>query len=257
VAIRMGDVTGDVTPTFTGNPGDDRFGSDETFRFRIAEQPVRAGETITVPFKASDFNGRLAYQMTIGFDSDVLELTDIQPGVLPGLKTDNFGTAALAAGKLTTVWVSREPVTIADDEVLFTLTFRSLRAAPGLAQMLHAGSTPTPATAVDGDGNTMKIDFDFVQPEGGLEPARFALYQNQPNPFRGQTTIGFRLPESSRGTLRVYTVGGQLVKTVVGQFDKGYNEIRFQRDELGTPGVYWYELETPAHSDRKKMILID
>lgn len=31
----------------------------------------------------------------------------------------------------------------------------------------------------------------------------------------------------------------------------------FRESELGTPGVYYYKLETPTHSDRKKMILIE
>ncbi len=44
---------------------------------------------------------------------------------------------------------------------------------------------------------------------------------------------------------------------VVGNFAQGYNTVDFQKYELGAPGVYWYELETPTHSDRKKMILID
>jgi len=43
----------------------------------------------------------------------------------------------------------------------------------------------------------------------------------------------------------------------VGTFEKGYNELSFRKDELGKAGVYWYELETSTHSDRKKMILID
>ncbi|MCB0530361.1 MAG: T9SS type A sorting domain-containing protein, partial [Saprospiraceae bacterium] len=64
-------------------------------------------------------------------------------------------------------------------------------------------------------------------------------------------------PESGRAALRVFNASGQLVKTVVGNFEKGYNEVTFRRDEFGTPGVYYYELETPMHSDRKKMILID
>jgi hypothetical protein len=55
----------------------------------------------------------------------------------------------------------------------------------------------------------------------------------------------------------VFSASGQLVKMVVGDYDKGYNELSFRRDEFGAPGVYYYELETVNHSDRKKMILID
>jgi hypothetical protein len=47
------------------------------------------------------------------------------------------------------------------------------------------------------------------------------------------------------------------VKTVVGDFAEGNNAINFRKDDLGTSGVFYYELETSRHSDRKKMILID
>jgi hypothetical protein len=96
-----------------------------------------------------------------------------------------------------------------------------------------------------------------VQPLSGQEASVFALYQNQPNPFNEMTTIGFRLPESGRAALRLFNASGQLVKTVNGNFEKGYNELNFRRDEFGAPGVYYYELETAKNSDRKKMILID
>jgi len=105
----------------------------------------------------------------------------------------------------------------------------------------------------------MNIEFDFEQALGNpdLDGTAFALYQNQPNPFREETTIGFRLPQAGRAILRVYSADGRLVKTVVGNFAQGYNSVVFHQGEFGTPGVYWYELESATHSDRKKMILID
>ena len=101
------------------------------------------------------------------------------------------------------------------------------------------------------------FDFSTALSNNDPEQATFALYQNRPNPFREQTVIGFRMPKTGRATIRVFSMDGRLVKTVVGDFAKGYNNVEFQKGELGTPGVYWYELETAAHSDRKKMILID
>jgi len=253
VAVRMGDVNGNITPTLTNDQSEERFGG-KSFRFRLDDSAFKAGEIVTVPFKASDFNQRLAYQMTIDFDPNVFALEDIAPGVLP-LTDDNFGTNYLSDGHLTTLWVSRESMTIADDEVLFTLRFRALRNGT-IAEILRPSSALTVAEAYNFDGELMKIDFEFTERSTTDDKASFTLYQNQPNPFNATTTIGFRLPESSRGALRVFNASGQLVRTVVGNFEKGYNEFQFRESELGAPGVYYYELETPTHSDRKKMILI-
>ncbi len=254
VAVRMGDVNGNITPTLTNEDSEERFGG-EKFHFRLDDRDFQAGEVVSVPFKAGDFKQRLAYQMTIDFDPNVFALEDIATGVLP-LTDDNFGTAHLSDGHLTTLWVSREAMTIADNEVLFTLHFRALRNGT-VAEVLRPSSALTMAEAYNFDGELMKIDFEFAERAATDTKASFALYQNQPNPFNALTTIGFRLPESSRAALRVFNASGQLVRTVVGNFEKGYNEVRFRESELGTSGVYYYELETPTHSDRKKMILID
>lgn len=253
VAVRMGDVNGNITPTLTTDDAEERFGH-ENFHFRLDNQAFEAGEDVAISFKASDFNHRVAYQMTIDFDPNVLVLQDIIPGVLP-LTDDNFGTSYLADGQLTTLWVSREPKSLDNDDVLFTLHFRALRNGT-VAEIMHPSSSKTIAEGYNADGELMKIDFEFTERNNTEEQSTFALYQNQPNPFNALTTIGFRLPESSRAALRVFNASGQLVRTVVGNFEKGYNEVRFRESELGTPGVYYYELETPTHSDRKKMILI-
>ncbi|MCC6459240.1 MAG: HYR domain-containing protein [Saprospiraceae bacterium] len=256
-AIRIGDVTGNAPVNNISNQVDNRSGN--TFQFRLEEQSVRAGELISVPFKASDFTGRQAYQMTITFDPNVLELADLNMGALPGLSNANFGTAHLADGYLTTLWVSVDPLTLPEGEVLFTLTFKALADETSLSNVLRPGSSVTYAEALDADGNSMDIEFDWAQAlaNNDLDRSTFALYQNQPNPFRSETTIGFRLPQAGRAALRVYSTDGRLVKTVVGNFSQGYNVVEFRKDEFGAPGVYWYELETPMYSDRKKMILID
>jgi hypothetical protein len=251
----MGDVNGNITPTLTDNNSEERFGGGK-FHFRLENRDFQAGEIVSIPFKASDFSQRVAYQMTVDFDPNVLMLDNYAAGVLP-LTDDNFGTTYLADGHLTTLWVSREAKTFADNEVLFTLQFRALRNG-NTAEILHPSSAVTAAEGYNFDGDLMKIDFEFTERNTlADDKAPFALYQNQPNPFQAVTTIGFRLPESSRAALRVCNASGQLVRTVIGNFEKGYNEVRFRESELGNAGVYYYELETPTHSDRKKMILID
>jgi hypothetical protein len=46
----------------------------------------------------------------------------------------------------------------------------------------------------------------------GLEDkADFALYQNEPNPFKGVTVIGFDVPQSIDITLTVFDVAGKVL----------------------------------------------
>jgi len=258
VGVLMGDVNGSVTPSFTnGNGGGAE--SEQALKFRLNNQAVQMGEIVEIPFKSSDFTNMQAYQMTISFDPEAFELQDIQAGVLPGLSESNFGTNYLLDGLISTLWVGGKPTTFNDNETLFTLTFKALKNVPTLSSVLHSSSAITEALAIDETGQSLGVDFAFVTAVATtqVESKVFALYQNQPNPFQSETSISFRLPESSRATLRVFSVEGRLVKTVIGEFAEGMNTIQFRQDEIGAKGVYYYELETPKHSDRKKMILID
>ncbi len=254
VAVRMGDVNGNVVPNFNNDDADDRSGS---FRFRLDERSFQQGEIIEIQFKASDFVERSGYQMTLNFDRSVFEFAGFEPGVLPEMDNANFGTARISDGLLTTLWVTAVPMTVADGEVLFILKFKVLRNGTSLAEVLRPGSLPTRAEGYDRDGNPMNLDFEFTQGQNGASIPTFALYQNQPNPFNNLTTIAFRLPEAGDATLRVFNAAGQLVKMVAANFAEGYHELNFRRDEFGAPGVYYYELESAGNSDRKKMILME
>lgn len=255
VAVRMGDVNGNIVPSFTDDDADDRSGG--TFLFRLDERSFQQGETFEVAFKANDFNERSGWQMTLQFDPKVLELVDIVPGALPDMNDANFGAMRAKEGLLTSLWVNAVPMTLPDGTVLFTLRFKALRNGASLEEMLHPSSQITRAEGYDRDGQPLYLDFAFTQRENGADAATFALYQNQPNPFNSLTTIAFRLPESGPATLRVFNTAGQLLKQISADFDKGYHELRFRRDELGAPGVYYYELEAAQHSARKKMVLLD
>ncbi len=258
VGVRMGDVTGNAPVNNLINNGGE---NDDKIKFRITEQSVPAGETVTIPVLAKDFVGFNAYQMTINFDPTKFELTDIQTGSLPGLTVDNFGSSHLSDGHLTALWVNTKSTTLSDNTVLFTLTFKALSAVNSLSEVLHVGSDITSAEAIDENGEILGVDFEFVSNSSVgtdfLEKKSYALYQNQPNPFSNETTIGFRMAEIGKASIRVFSTDGRLVKTIIGNFNQGNNTVVFRKDELGAPGVYYYELETSKFSDRKKMILID
>jgi len=94
-------------------------------------------------------------------------------------------------------------------------------------------------------------------------PAYAALHQNRPNPFNPETRIAFEVPgpRPERVTLRVYTAGGQLVRTLVSHDEPpGYHEVRWDgRDARGleaASGVYLYRAEIGHASFTRKMTLL-
>jgi aminopeptidase N len=110
-------------------------------------------------------------------------------------------------------------------------------------------NVPVAPTSVRWDPNRWLLrDMDSVSyavldaPDEGGFPAGPALLQNYPNPFNPSTTIAFVLPSRSRVTLRITTILGEEVATIVpGVKGPGGHQVSW--DATGHPaGVYIAEL---------------
>ena len=84
----------------------------------------------------------------------------------------------------------------------------------------------------------------------------FVLYQNRPNPFGEETSIGFYFPESTSATLTMYDVSGKIVHSVKGTYGKGYHEVVLRSIDLDIVGVLYYQLDTPKYTATRKMIVV-
>jgi flagellar hook capping protein FlgD len=99
-------------------------------------------------------------------------------------------------------------------------------------------------------------------PAAEAPPLPNKLYQNAPNPFNPATTIRYSLASAGWATIRVYGVGGALVRTLVDRHHAaGIYTVRWDgKDDGGrrlSSGVYFYRLETASgESDAKKLLML-
>jgi len=80
---------------------------------------------------------------------------------------------------------------------------------------------------------------------------------NFPNPFAGQTTISYTLPEESLVTLTVYNGMGKQV-ALLHEYEvkqSGTHSINFDGSKY-PPGIYYYTFQTVDEIETQKMILI-
>ena len=195
VAIKIGDVNGDATANSLVQASDRNV--EGSLVFSVADQKLAKGEEFTVDFNANDFDAMLGYQFTLGFDTDAVEFVETS-----GLTANNFGLAMLSEGAITASWNSKEATTVANDEVLFSITFRATDNVD-LSDVIELNSRYTTAEAYNAELELMDVAIEF---NGTAVEAAFDLYQNQPNPFKDATVIGFNLPQASAATLTVYDV---------------------------------------------------
>ncbi len=88
-----------------------------------------------------------------------------------------------------------------------------------------------------------------------LKKAPFALQQNQPNPFSGQTAIRYTLLQSGHVSLRVFKLAGHEVARLVDGFQAaGEYAIEWNAGRLPA-GVYLYQLKANGFTVTKRCVL--
>lgn len=94
-----------------------------------------------------------------------------------------------------------------------------------------------------------------VEANDGI-PSAYTLGQNYPNPFNPATKIKFALPKSSKVVLSVYSIAGDLVRTLVDkEMSGGWHEINFDAKDLAS-GVYIYRIQSGQFGFSRKMMLM-
>ncbi|MHB2156403.1 T9SS type A sorting domain-containing protein [Calditrichota bacterium GD2] len=77
-----------------------------------------------------------------------------------------------------------------------------------------------------------------------------------PNPFNPETTIWFSLSKNSDVTLKIYSLLGEEIETVVeGKYPAGSHEVTWNAGNLAS-GVYLYRLQAGDYVETRKMILM-
>ena len=98
-----------------------------------------------------------------------------------------------------------------------------------------------------------------------LTPKETVLLPNYPNPFNPETWIPYQLSETTDVTIRIYTAGGTLVRTLaLGNQPAGIYHSRSRsaywdgKNELGEPvasGVYFYTLSAGRFTATRRMVI--
>lgn len=101
---------------------------------------------------------------------------------------------------------------------------------------------------------------EYVPPTGidldEIEPKRFALHQNFPNPFNPNTTIAFTIPKAVHVTLDVYDILGRKIFSLLDATrDMGSYLLKFDSSLLSS-GVYFYRLIAGDYAETKRMMIL-
>ncbi len=83
------------------------------------------------------------------------------------------------------------------------------------------------------------------------------LYQNEPNPFNGVTTIGFSLPQDSEVELSIFDMTGRQLYYEVGSYHAGENKISIDESNINSQGMLYYQISAGDQVATKRMIIMN
>ncbi len=249
IAVKVGDVNGTASPNSL--LGSDTRIFDGNLTLSLEASQVTEGETFTVDFRASEFKNIEGFQFTLGFDNSAVEFVDVKSNLV-GLSANNFGLTKLNEGVITISWNSSQEVTVANDDVLFSIIFVANKAV-STKELLSINSRYTESEAYS-NSDLYNVVLEF---NGSTVSSGFELFQNVPNPFKAETTIGFNMPQAGAVTLTIYDVSGRVLRLIEIEAVKGANSVNVSREGIDATGVLYYQLETATETATKKMILVD
>ena len=254
MALKIGDLNLDY------NPSRSAARSAEVMPIVTSSRQLAAGSSYRIDLRASDLADVEGYQFTLEFAQELVQIDDVVTGEIPGMSEDNFGMTRSDQGYLTTSW-NRDD--LADDEtvaemlqsdaVLFTVIITALDDVH-LSDVMSISGRITNDEAYNLASEVREIALEFTDEYATDE---FALYQNRPNPFAGQTVIEFKLPQAMTAQITIYDVNGRVLKTYEGDYGKGFNQVNVDADDLPTKGMIYYQLDTDRFTATRRMILIE
>ena len=250
VAVKIGDVTGDARV----NPDQSTVRTlKDQFNLVTTDATLAVGQTHEIVFSSDQLGAIQGFQFTLEW-SEAVEVVDLKYD-LAG--SENFSTHLIKDRILTSSWHQKERTNQVGGD-LFTVVVKANQSIQ-LSEVIRVTSKYTVAEAYalghqEGEA-LMDIGIDFgttIEPASG-----FKLYQNVPNPFQRETIIGFDLPNGGAATLEIHDATGRMIRRIEGEYVKGYNEVRFDKQTNKVTGVLYYTLKTDAFTATKSMVIMN
>lgn len=242
-ALCYGDPNKSHTPTFIKSTPGVQFIS-EGF---IASSP----DNLLIPVKATENLTAAALSLVLSCQANWTILD-----IIPGTKIEGEFMWNRVDGMLRISWYSLNPMQLQDNEVIFMIKVDGKTVLPG-NQLLTAG----PESVIsDQDGKDYDLITLSVPSVIMSQIPDFWLGFNIPNPFVGETEIGYSIPENGRVTLKVMNSLGEVIAVLINDEYRPAGKYQLDFDCSACPaGVYHYQITvktaTATMVDSKTMIL--
>jgi len=231
-------------------------------QFLMEEHLAQPSDKVIVPVKVKDFKDIAGYQFTLSWDSEVLELIEVNNHSVNGY----YGENRIAEGLLTTSWndESGGAESLDDVSVMFELKFK-VTGQNGSYSEIKICSEPTPSEAYNNDLQLLAITPTHGMVKVGESSNRFPPLKGwnlsvQPNPFSNSTSFIFTLPQDEAVNIVIYDLLGKIIRQFKADYRAGEHRIEWVGDDEDgnelSKGLYHVRMVTRNYSEGQKVVLM-
>ena len=241
-------VAGKVVPTMAGLNSDARFYLDAGL-----ELP-RVGEDMTIAVSLEEFVEVKAYGLTVAFDAELLQFvgTNVEDNILGESELSTPQAIARGEGE---IYVAAFGDVASQGDLGLELIFRAKSEIEASYIEISSGALQDGSYGLNQITTPASVRIE-------TRPDVYALQNNYPNPFNPETTIKYQLPEAGEVTLEIYNMLGQVVNTLVNDYQTAGRYV-IQWDATNnngqslSSGVYFYRISAGEefHSIKKMLLL--
>jgi len=239
--VKLGDVNGSVK--LNVKDGGIGIRGDQKIALTAADQIIPAGVPTTVEFKVNNLSDIEGLQLALHTVNGV-KINSINSSNL-NFDDENYNII----GNNSRISWTANGSQFSEGSILVTLTSAQTM---NLSDMVELNNGDLSAQAYGKDESIYNVELKFAETLNHS----VVVYQNRPNPFSGETAIGFVLPEQMDVTVNVYDLNGKVVFSKTENYAKGENELRIGANELQGNGVFIYEVSTKYGKEMKRMVRI-
>ena len=247
IGVKVGDVNQSVNvPGYTNT----EIRATGKITIHTTDKYLKKGETVDVIFKSDELTQVRGFQTTFIFNG--IRFEDVFGAHADVSKND----IALHEDQLAVSWIT-------DQELNTSAQLFSIRVIAErdlwLSEALSMSSDYlTSEVYVTSELSVKDLELEFDNEEMDETAINeYKLFQNQPNPFVDYTVIGFNAPQIDMIDIIIYDVSGMEIKRVSGEYQKGYHEVRINKQDLNGAGMFYYKLESETYHAMSRMILLN
>src|SRR5690606_7494751 len=247
--IKIGDVDGSVVSTLSGQQLHSRFGQR---KFVVANSvDYKAGEKVNISLNLDMLAASVGFQFTVKLKEgvDIISVSSESDK----LSTDNFGLTKLENGLIAISWHSFDGNEFGVNNRIVIEAITDHEGVVSDALLINSDVVESEAYGADGKVHAIGVKFAYDE----NAELTYALGQNYPNPFSGETTIWFKTPKFEEVELKIFTIDGKVLLSKKIYASMGLNEVILKSSELGNVGngLLLYQLIADDYSKTRKMSL--